>query len=196
MKDYVNMLRDDVESASGDRAKTFAMNGVSSSTAADADSETPSKDPESKVRDGAAGASAAGASASSGREDVPGLDDFGSVALDDDEEPVLTRLKPNEDVRRPSLLLRALDFSRRVGLIGASVLFGIFLVFVAMLVYEEMQTSGNHDPLRPKFAPGVAVTVDERKVAEEASARGESAKKTFLDVEREAGMDGASAMNT
>lgn len=196
MKDYVNMLRDDVESASGDRAKTFAMNGVSSSTAADADAETPSKDPESKVRDGAAGASAGGASASSGREDVPGLDDFGSVALDDDEEPVLTRLKPNEDVRRPSLLLRALDFSRRVGLIGASVLFGIFIVFVAMSVYEEMQTSGNHDPLRPKFAPGVAVTVDERKVAEEASARGESAKKTFLDVEREAGVDGASAMNT
>jgi len=191
MKDYVNMLRDDVESASGDRAKTFAMNGVSSSTAADADAETPSTDPESKVRDGAAGARAAGASANSGREDVPGLDDFGSVALDDDEEPVLTRLKPNEDVRQPSLLLRPLDFSRRVGLIGASVLFGIFLVFVAMSVYEEMQTSGNHDPLRPKFAPGVAVTVDERKVAEEASARGESAKKTFLDVEREAGVDGA-----
>ena len=195
-KDYVNMLRDDVESASGDRAKTFATNGVSSSTAADADSGTPSKDPELKVRDGDGGASVGDESARSGREDVPGLDDFGPVAVDDDEEPVLTRLKPNEDVRRPSLLLRALDFSRRVGLIGASILFGIFLVFVAMSVYEEMQTSGNHDPLRPKFAPGVAVTVDERTVAEEASARGESAKNAFLDVEREAGVDGASAMNT
>lgn len=81
-------------------------------------------------------------------------------------------------------------------MIGASVLFGIFLVIVAMSVYEEMQTSGNYDPWRPKFASGVAVTVDERKVAEEASARGESAKNTFLDVECEAGVDGASAMNT
>jgi hypothetical protein len=183
-KDYVNLLRDDVESASSDRAKTFATNGASSSTTASANAGTPSKDPELKVRDGA-GASDGDANARSAHDDVPGLDDFGPLERDSDDPPVLTRLKSSEDARRPSLLLKALDFSRRVGVVGASVLFGIFLVFVAISVYEEMQTSGEHDALRPKFAPGSAVTVDVRTVPEEAAARGESEKNAFLDVERE-----------
>lgn len=132
------MICDDVEFVLGDCVKMFVMNGVLFLIVVVVDLGMLSKDLELKVRDGDVGVSVDDESARFGCEDVLGLDDFGLVVVDDDEEFVLMWLKLNEDVWWLSLLLRALDFSRRVGLIGALILFGIFFVFVVMLVYEEM----------------------------------------------------------
>lgn len=115
---------------------------------------------------------------------VPGMEDFGPAVDADVERPVMRRMRPKGETRAPAALLRALEWTRRLGLVGAAALFGMFLVLVAFAVYEEMGAMGPRDPLRPDFGPDGPI-VDSMTVAEEAEARGESATAALLDVERE-----------
>lgn len=115
---------------------------------------------------------------------VPGFDDFGpAMRAVDDATRKKKRLKPSQtSLASRTFARRALDAVRNIGLVGAAVLFGTFLVFVAFAVYEEMRNDGT-DALRPELGP--IAYVDSRTVAEEAAIRGESAKEALLDVERE-----------
>ena len=115
---------------------------------------------------------------------VPGMEDFGPAVDADVERPVMRRMRPKGETRAPAALLRALEWTRRLGLVGAAALFGMFLVLVAFAVYEEMGAMAPRDPLRPDFGPDGPI-VDSMTVAEEAEARGESATAALLDVERE-----------
>ena len=115
---------------------------------------------------------------------VPGMEDFGPAIDADVERPVMRRMRPKGETRAPAALLRALEWTRRLGLVGAAALFGMFLVLVAFAVYEEMGAMAPRDPLRPDFGPDGPI-VDSMTVAEEAEARGESATAALLDVERE-----------
>ena len=115
---------------------------------------------------------------------VPGMEDFGPAVDADVERPVMRRMRPKGETRAPAALLRALEWTQRLGLVGAAALFGMFLVLVAFAVYEEMGAMGPRDPLRPDFGPDGPI-VDSMTVAEEAEARGESATAALLDVERE-----------
>jgi len=115
---------------------------------------------------------------------VPGMEDFGPAIDADVERPAMRRMRPKGETYAPTALMRALAWTRRLGLVGAAALFGIFLVLVAFAVYEEMRAVTPYDPLRPDFGPNGPI-VDSMTVAEEAAARGESATAALLDVERE-----------
>ena len=117
---------------------------------------------------------------------VPGLDDFGP-AIENDEERVMTKMEACGEARGKPLVLMALDAVRRAGVVGAAALFGLFLIFFGMAMFEEMQKGMIISDLRPDVGPGGFV--DERTVAEEAEFRGESAKAAMLDVERETGFE-------
>jgi len=116
---------------------------------------------------------------------VPGMEDFGPAVTQ--EERVMTKLEPKSDGRQKSTLIRALEATQRLGLVGAAVLFGVFLIFFAFAMFEEMQQGARERELRPDFGPN-GPFVDKRTVAEEAAMRGESATAALLDVERESGV--------
>ena len=112
-----------------------------------------------------------------------GLGDFGPDLGDDVEMPTMRKMKP---IAQPqdSLLGRPLAMVRNIGIIGAAVLFGVFIVGVGMVVWEEMQADAGTDEFRPNVAMD-GTFVDSRTIAQEAAMRGESAKNAMLDVEKE-----------
>lgn len=84
---------------------------------------------------------------------VPGLDDFGP-AIENDEERVMTKMEACGEARGKPLVLMALDAVRRAGVVGAAALFGLFLIFFGMAMFEEMQKGMIISDLRPDVGPG------------------------------------------
>ena len=180
-KDFDDMLAENDATRDGNDA------GTSASTSEDA-SSVEARAGEGNGREGAVKAGAAGRerdAEAGGGDVVPGMEDFGPAVME--EERVMTKLEPKLDGRQKSTLIRALEATQRLGLVGAAVLFGVFLIFFAFAVYEEMQQGARERELRPDFGPN-GPFVDTRTVAEEAAIRGESATAALLDVEREHGV--------
>lgn len=189
-KDYRAMLRDADDAGASERAREEeGRDGVMSDDSAartspgetrvrvDVDETSTSGEAEPR-RDGDKG------EGDEGGQGVPGMEDFGPAIDADVERPAMRRMTPKGETRAPTALMRALDWTRRLGLVGAAALFGMFLVLVAFAVYEEMRAVTPYDPLRPDFGPNGPI-VDSMTVAEEAAARGESETAALLDVERE-----------
>lgn len=112
-----------------------------------------------------------------------GLGDFGPDLGDDVEMPTMRKMTPIAQTEQ-SLLVRVLAMTRNIGIIGAAVLFGLFIVGVGMVVWEEMQADAGADEFRPNVAID-GTFVDSKTIAQEAAMRGESAKDAMLDVEKE-----------
>jgi len=189
-KDYRAMLRDADDAGASDKAREEeGRDGVMSDDSAartspgetrvDVDETSTSGEAEPR-RDG----DGDGDGDDEGVHGVPGMEDFGPAIDADVERPAMRRMTPKGETRAPTALMRALDWTRRLGLVGAAALFGMFLVLVAFAVYEEMRAVTPYDPLRPDFGPNGPI-VDSMTVAEEAAARGESETAALLDVERE-----------